>query len=130
MWSRGRLHHVAVVVADVARSEQFYVDLLGLTVRARHIDDEGRLRATWLDLGDAFLALERGDPARPPRHDEAPGWHCVALSIEPDQREPLRGRLEAAGVPIERESPFSMYVRDPDGTLVAFSHHPHTRSQP
>ena len=119
------VHHLAVLVADLARAEAFYAGVLGLPVLRRHDDDAGRPRAVWLGLGgDAFLALERGDPAGGRRDATAPGWHCVALGITVDEREAWRARLAAGGAPVERESPYTLYARDPDGNLIAFSHYP------
>ncbi len=127
------LHHLAVVVADLARAERFYVGVLGLPVDRRWDDDAGVHRSTWVRLGDAFLALERASPpsrttdtrtAEPRRSDGAPGFHCVALRIERSAREQVRARLEAHGHRVERESAYTLYVRDPDGNLVGFSHWP------
>src|SRR5690606_11934498 len=42
-----RLHHVAVVVSDLARSEVFYTEVLGLCVSVRHADERGTPRAVW-----------------------------------------------------------------------------------
>lgn len=119
------LHHLAVVVADLDRAERFYAGVLGLAVTVRHVDGEGRPRAVWLDLGaGAFLALERAAAPGPLRSDEAPGWHCVALAIPPAARAAWIDRLAAAGHPIERSTAYTIYARDPDGCLVALSHHP------
>lgn len=119
------LHHLAVVVADLGRAERFYVGVLGLLVLARHEDTEGRPRSVWVALGEgAFLAIERAAAEGPRRGDEAPGLHCVALGIAADDRAAWREKLVAAGHPIERASPFTLYTRDPDGVLVALSHHP------
>ncbi len=119
------LHHLAVVVADLGRSERFYAGVLGLPVLARHEDPEGKPRSVWLSLGgEAFLAVERAVATEPRRADEAPGWHCVALRIEVDDRAHWRQKLQASGHPIERASAFTLYARDPDGVLVALSHHP------
>jgi glyoxylase I family protein len=115
-----KLNHLAVVVADLARAEAFYGGFLGLPVVRRQ---EGR--SIWLALdGDAFLAVEQATAAEPRRADEAPGWHCVALAITKADRERWRAKATAAGHAIERESPFTLYLRDPDGNLVALSHWP------
>src|SRR6266540_4689296 len=100
------VHHLAVVVRDLARAEAFYAGVLGLPVERRHDDAEGKPRAVWLTLGTgAFLALERSEaPAGATREDGAPGWHCVALAITRGEREAWRARLAAAGHPVERES--------------------------
>jgi catechol 2,3-dioxygenase-like lactoylglutathione lyase family enzyme len=120
------VHHLAVLVADLAPAEAFYAGVLGLPVRERWTDDAGRPRSLWLSLGGgAFLAVElAGELAGPRRGDGAPGWHCVALAIAAEEREPWRARLSAAGHPVERETTFTLYARDPDGNLVALSHHP------
>ncbi len=121
------LHHLAVVVADLPRSEAFYSGLLGLPVLRRWEDHEGRPRSVWLALGEegAFLAVERALQAEPLRGDQAPGWHCLALAIPAEEREATRRRLEAAGVAVVRESPYTLYVRDPDGNLLGLSHYPY-----
>jgi glyoxylase I family protein len=122
----GSVHHLAVVVAELARAEAFYAGVLGLPVQRRHDDAAGQPRAVWLDLdAHSFLALERaGAPDAAARADEAPGWHCVALRIARGEREAWRVRLAAAGHPVERETSFTLYARDPDGALVALSHWP------
>lgn len=122
------LHHLAVVVSDLPRAEAFWVDVLGLRVVRRWDDGEGRHRSTWVDLGGVFLALERAAAEGPKRVDGAPGFHCLALSIAPELRDTWGARLAAAGHPLERETDFTFYVRDPDGNLVGFSHFPHPRA--
>lgn len=126
-----RPHHLAVCVADLARAEAFYAGVLGLPVVRRWDDGEGRPRSVWLGLGgDAFLAVERAEETGPIRADDAPGWHCVALAIAPDEREAWRARLEAAGIAVVRESDFTLYARDPEGSLVALSHWPVAVGEP
>jgi catechol 2,3-dioxygenase-like lactoylglutathione lyase family enzyme len=117
------VHHLAVMVSDLAAAERFYAGVLGLPVLRRHDDAAGRPRAIWLLLANgAFLALEQG--AGPPKADGAPGWHCVALGIQRADREVWRARLATAGFPVEKETAFTLYCRDPDGALVGLSHHP------
>jgi hypothetical protein len=91
---------------------------------ARHYTDDGTHRATWVGLEEgSFLALERAtDGAR--REDGALGLGCLAIAIRASERESWRRRLEASGYPVVRESSFTLYVRDPDGTIVGLCHHP------
>jgi hypothetical protein len=113
-------------------------------VERRWTDDAGAPRSIWFSLaGGAFLAVERAavddgglprssgalPPPKPPGlpdrpAPDLPGWHCVALAITPAEREPLRAHLAAGGHPVERESPYTLYTRDPEGNLIAFSHYP------
>jgi glyoxylase I family protein len=120
------VHHLAVVVADLDRAESFYAGVLGLPVLRRWDDAEGHPRSVWLSLGgDAFLAIERaGSPNSPRREDTAPGLHCLALGIRPDEREKWRETLTRAGFAVERESPYTLYTRDPEGNLIGLSHYP------
>jgi glyoxylase I family protein len=120
-----RVHHLAVVVRDLDAAERFYAGVLGLPLLRRWQDAEGRPRSLWLELGHgAFLALERAAATMPLRSDESPGFHCVAFAITPAEREVYRARLATAGIPVERETAYTLYVRDPDKNLVGFSHHP------
>jgi catechol 2,3-dioxygenase-like lactoylglutathione lyase family enzyme len=114
-----QVHHLAVVVSDLARAEAFYVGLLGLPVVKRW-----EQRSIWVDLEGAFLAIELAGASGPMRVDAAPGFHCLALGIAREARENWRAKLLAAGHPVERESAFTLYVRDPDGNLVGMSHYP------
>ena len=119
------LHHLAITVVDLARAERFYADVLGLPVERRWADDAGAPRSIWLGLGaGAFLAVERYEGAIDARAEESPGWHCVALGIPASLRASWRARLAEAGFPVERESDFTLYVRDPEANLVALSHYP------
>lgn len=119
------VHHLAVVVRDLDAAEHFYSGVLGLPVQKRWDDPQGRPRSVWVELAHgAFLAIERAAAETPVRTDEAPGFHCLAFTIPSAEREPYRARLSAAGFPVERETPYTLYVRDPDHNLVAFSHYP------
>lgn len=120
------LHHLAVQVVDLPRLERFYVEVLGLSVLRRWpaADGQGE-RSIWLDTGDgSFLALERVVPDRRAAGANAPGLFLCALRIAPESREAWKTRLAEAGVPIEKASPYTLYVRDPEGNRVGLSHWP------
>jgi glyoxylase I family protein len=120
------ISHVAVLVSDLARAETFYAGLLGLPVIRRWDDEEGRPRSIWLDVGGgAFLAVELAAAGGPGRDNLTPGWHCLALAIAASEREAWRSR-----VAVERETRYTLYVRDPDGNLVGLSHWPEPCAPP
>ncbi len=116
-------HHVAVQVRDVQRVTDFYVGVLGLAELRRFHRDDGSLRSVWVSSGDAtaFLAIEAA-PASTPHG--ALGFSMLAFRIAAAERHRVRDVLSAAGVAIEKETGWTMYVRDPEGNLVGLSHHP------
>ena len=118
-------HHVALQVRDVERVAAFYRDALGLNELARHHRDDGALRSIWVAAGaEAFFAIELAEAnaksAMPPL-----GFSMVALRIDPSARALLIARLTEKGVTIEKQSGWTLYVRDPENNLVGLSHHPH-----
>jgi catechol 2,3-dioxygenase-like lactoylglutathione lyase family enzyme len=141
--------HVAVVVADLDRSVEFYSGLLGLRIRDRGPVDPGLVeRMTGLpdaevefadiELGTRTLELlqyhashQRGAaPVRP----ERPGSLHIALEVE--DAAAVHERLVAAGSP-PMSAPQKLdddgsdwsgclvfYVRDPDGALLEIVQRP------
>jgi catechol 2,3-dioxygenase-like lactoylglutathione lyase family enzyme len=124
------IHHVALRCSDLGRCEAFYREALGLPVLRRWPADGGGDRSVWLSAGGGFLALERADPGQAPAGTAEPfeaapcGWQVVALAIRPADRAAWKARLHALGVNVERESPWSIFLRDPEGNRVALSHWP------
>ncbi|MEZ4389906.1 MAG: VOC family protein [Polyangiales bacterium] len=108
------LHHIALRSIDLRAAEAFWTSLFDL----RAVRRDGA-RAVWLDLGGAVLMLERaeeGEPAPP-----AGGMDFFALRVDAAGREGFRARCAALGVPIERETDYTTYVRDPEGRRVGVS---------
>jgi catechol 2,3-dioxygenase-like lactoylglutathione lyase family enzyme len=117
-----RLDHFGIEVTQLARAEQFYTEVLGLTVVA-HLGDQ-----TLLQCGSQNLALF--EVRRPPltaterseriAHPLGKGHHAFLVS-----RADFEGageRLSAAGVesarPIDWGDHDCMYFLDPDGNLL------------
>ena len=121
------LHHVAVQVRDVARVAAFYTELLQLPELKRFHRPDGSLRSIWVGTSTAqaqtqggFMAIEGAEEGV----SGALGFSMVALRIEASQRRTIVEELARRGLPIERETGWTLYVRDPEGNLVGLSHHP------
>lgn len=120
----GKLHHVALGSADVARLAEFYASVFGLSELARHHTPEGSLRSIWLDLAGTLLMIEHTDePPRRVAHVGA-GPFLLAFRVTPAERLQIETILERRGLAIESRTQFTSYSRDPDGNRIAFSHYP------
>jgi catechol 2,3-dioxygenase-like lactoylglutathione lyase family enzyme len=128
----GAVHHVAIQVRDLARTTAFYRDVLGLAEQRRWPAADGAGdRSVWFDLdGGAFLALERADGMTGAGSEsagwrtETPGLHLLALRISRAARRDWEQRLATAGVAIVHRTPYTLYVRDPEGNRIGLSHWP------
>lgn len=115
------VHHVTMLSSDVERTVRFYQDLLEFPlVEMVENRDYGGSTHFFFDVGHgnrlAFLdfpGLELG-----PYREVVGGLHHVAISVEPEQWERLRAKLEDAGVECQVESEVSLYLSDPDGGRV------------
>lgn len=122
----GGFHHVAVQVKDVERVARFYVEL-GLPELKRFHREDGSLRSIWVALQSApaaegpFLAVEH----LPSGARGEQGFSMVAMRVAPADRVNIVAHLAARGITIERETGWTVYIRDPEGNLVGLSHHPH-----
>ncbi|MBU8897835.1 glyoxalase [Corallococcus sp. H22C18031201] len=120
-------HHVAIQAKDVERVTAFYRDLLGFPELTRHRRPDGSLRSIWVGVpGGAFLAIEavEGTPPEQPFRHEHPGLLMLAFRIPRGERAEAVETLARAGVALEHETRWTVYVRDPEGNRVALSHHP------
>ena len=115
------VHHVAVLCADVERTIRFYQDVLEfpLTEIFENRDYKGS-NHFFFDIGNGnllaffdFPGLDLG-----PYAEVLGGLHHMAISVEPERWEHLKGKLDAADVPYQMESRTSIYFRDPDGARM------------
>jgi catechol 2,3-dioxygenase-like lactoylglutathione lyase family enzyme len=115
------VHHVALLCADVERTIRFYQDVLEfpLTEIFENRDYKGS-NHFFFDIGNGNLLafFDFPDLDLGPYAEVLGGLHHIAISVEPDRWEHLKGKLDAAGVPYQMESGTSIYFRDPDGARM------------
>lgn len=103
--------HMLLKVADIGRSQRFYVDLLGFRVRAAKPLADGRPFVPFME----GLALTSGGPGEPVQIDH--------IAFTTGDVRAIDRRLKAAGVKYFRELHdglygLTIYVSDPDGNMI------------
>jgi catechol 2,3-dioxygenase-like lactoylglutathione lyase family enzyme len=115
------LHHTALISSDVARTIEFYQEILGfpLTELIENRDYAGSSHF-FFDIGNGNLLAFFDFPGLDvgPYAEVLGGLHHLAISVDPDRWQELVHRLDAAGVPHEVHSGVSVYFRDPDGARI------------
>jgi glyoxylase I family protein len=110
------LHHLAFRSEKLAQLEVFYTQLVGLRVLRRFANGH-----CWLGAGGCVIMLEQQAPGE---HNLPSGsLELIAFQITQEAVPALRERLKQAQVAIEAETEFTLYVRDPDGRRIGFSHY-------
>ncbi len=110
--SRG-LRHLALKTRDLAATERFYVEVLGLRVAFPH---RGMLFLETPGSGGDLLNFVETRRAFDP---EAGGLDHFGLRVRAAEWRGLLARLEAAGVRIRgRRGRSAVYIRDPNGYTV------------
>jgi catechol 2,3-dioxygenase-like lactoylglutathione lyase family enzyme len=116
-----KLDHFAVYVTDLARSEAFYRDRLGMSVRTR-IGAEQVL----MQCGDTALALFAKPDLKTPVEPGAPadplGRLHFAVNVSPEDWQAARDEFAELGIPMSAPIDWGdhdcFYIADPDGNLV------------
>jgi len=96
-----RLHHVAIICSDYARSKRFYTEILGLEVVQETYREERKSFKLDLKLGDTYqieLFSFPNPPARP-SSPEACGLRHIAFEVEDVQH--VSQTLTAKGIEVE-----------------------------
>ena len=112
------VHHVALICSDVERTVEFYDGVLGfpLIEMFENRDYEGSTHF-FFDIGHgntlAYFDLPGVEVG--PYAEVLGGHHHLAISIEREQWEAARRRLEAVGIEYAHVDGSSLYFRGPDG---------------
>jgi methylmalonyl-CoA epimerase len=117
---KAQLDHVGIAVASLDEALSFYRETLGLEVEPPEDIPSQRVRAHFVEVGDATLELLEATAADSPiakyLEKRGPGLHHVALRV-PDIAAAL-AELKARGVRLIDETPRP----GAHGSLVAFIH--------
>jgi ureidoacrylate peracid hydrolase len=103
--------HMLLKVSDLARSQRFYVDLLGFKLRPAKPLADGRPFVPFTQ----GLALTAGGPVGAPQIDH--------IAFKAKDVRAISARLKAADVKFDRELHdgiygLTIYVYDPDGNMI------------
>ena len=103
--------HMLLKVSDIARSERFYIDLLGFKVRPAKPLPDGRPFIPFTQ----GIALTSGGPKDSPQIDH--------IAFKANDVRSIAARLKAANVKFDRDLHdgiygLTIYVFDPDGTMI------------
>ncbi len=115
-----RLDHASVMTTDLQAATDFYVDLLGLTLRTVEDDPvrEGRERAMLGDgSGQPIIELIEMPEMEHPSVPGRGAIHHVGFSLSERDWHSLRSRLDAADYSY-REVKGRLFVRDTDGLVL------------
>lgn len=115
-----RLDHAAVMTTDLDAAIEFYVDILGLTLKVKEDDPvrEGRQRALLTDDHgqEVIEIIEMPEMA----HSSVPGRggvHHIGFQLSERDWHSLRSRMDAADYPYQ-EVKGRLFVRDADGLVL------------
>jgi methylmalonyl-CoA/ethylmalonyl-CoA epimerase len=115
-----KINHVAIVVPDIAEANKFWVEGLGLSVRATEHVAEQAVDIAFLPLGESQLELlAPTDPeSGVARYMEkrGPGMHHICVEV--DDIEVMLVHLQRLEIPLIDETP----RRDAHGLRYAFVH--------
>jgi glyoxylase I family protein len=115
-----RLDHASVMTTDLDAATEFYVELLGLTLRTVESDPvrEGRQRAMLGDgRGRAVIELIEMPEMEHPSVPGRGAIHHVGFRLSDRDWHSLRSRLDAADHEY-REVKGRLFVRDTDGLVL------------
>ena len=115
-----QLTHAALVTSTLDNAIHFYVDVLGLKLRAKEEDPlrPGRMRAMLTDIEGQDIIELIEFPEMP--HASVPGRgaiHHVGFCLPQRDWHALRSRLDAAGYPYQ-EIENRLFIRDADSVVL------------
>lgn len=124
------VHHMALICSDVERTIQFYQGVLGFPlIELMENRDYPNSSHLFFDIGNDNLLAFFDFPGLGlgPIIETIGSVQHIAISVAPEQFEPLKARLEANNVPYigpDRGAVDSLYFKDPDGIQIELIREP------
>lgn len=120
------LHHIAIICSDYSTSKDFYLNILGFTLKAEVFRAERNSWKADLELNGNYLIELFSIPDAPPRpsYPEAQGLRHLAFSVIDVLQTQLA--LQSFGIECEeiRTDEYTgkqfFFIQDPDGLPVEF----------
>jgi catechol 2,3-dioxygenase-like lactoylglutathione lyase family enzyme len=119
------LRHIALNVQDVARSINFYQNILGMKLEWQPDPDNA-----YLTSGEDNLALHRANALANIQESAQRLDHFGFVVGRPENVDEWAERIRFYGIPLEKEPKThrdgarSFYFRDPDQNLIQIIYHP------
>lgn len=121
-----KVHHIAIIASDYARSLAFYTDILGLSVIAENYRSERGSYKTDLALDGEYIVELFSFPNPPARVSRPEAAGLRHLAFEVDDLDSSVHELDAKGVTHEevRTDEYTgkrfVFFQDPDGLPIEF----------
>lgn len=119
-----RLHHVAIICSDYAKSKHFYVEILGLKIVSEVYRERRQSYKLDLQVGDRYQIELFSFPDAPARVSRPEACGLRHLAFEVDDVSETAEILKARGVEVEpirvdeyTEKSFTFFP-DPDGLPI------------
>lgn len=111
--------HAAIVVTDLAASQKFYGELLGLSAVDRPLGFPG----IWYQIGAVQLHLIQAEQVIPDLGNPEKWGRNQHLAFAVDNLEEMKQQLQQAGCPLQMSASgrAAIFVKDPDGNLIELS---------
>ncbi len=118
-----RVDHVEIVPRNAEDTIDFYINILGFSIRGRNEVKMAPMREViYLELGDTIIEIISVDEPKP--KSEAPwevGYRGIALEVEDMAKavDYLRDKgIAIALEPVDLGDSFRGEIRDPDGLII------------
>lgn len=118
------VHHMALICSDVERTIQFYQGVLGFPlIELMENRDYPNSAHLFFDIGNSNLLAFFDFPGLGLSEitETIGSVQHIAISVAPEQFEPLKAKLEANNIPYigpDRGAVDSLYFKDPDGIQI------------